>query len=256
LTPTASTLPEAEIQHDTLLHTANGEASVFGCVLSVRGSHNVDNWIMDFLFFLVDMGFGDQCPGCKGVLGWLTAWREVEQQVMKTLRDLGCVPGSSLGNIIVTGHSLGAAVATLGMFHLQAKGYNVAQSYVFESPRVGNKAWSATFQSWFGRQVPIFRVTHRHDVVARVPPQLDFLNLNLDFAHVAAEVFFPGEDARDYVVCERAEDEHCGDRNIWLECLLMDLGFRDHCNGPLGAFHSFCHCPLRDVGAGIAQITI
>merc|ERR1711920_267872 len=106
----------------------------------------------------------------------------------------GCVPGSTMGNLIVTGHSLGAAVSTLGMFHLQRKGYNVVQGYVFESPRVGNRAWSAAFQKAFGREVPVFRVTHSHDVVPRVPPQLHGLHLGFDYTHVASEVFYPSED--------------------------------------------------------------
>merc|ERR1711879_549007 len=42
---------------------------IFGCVLAVRGSQNVDNWIMNFVFPLEDMKFGDQCTGCKGVTG-------------------------------------------------------------------------------------------------------------------------------------------------------------------------------------------
>merc|ERR1712232_1055961 len=217
----------------------------FGCVLAVRGSSDVDNWIMNFVFPLEDMKFGDQCPGCKGVTGWLTVWREIEPKIMSALSDLGCVPGSALGNLLVTGHSLGAGVATLGMFHLQRKGYNVVQSYNFESPRVGNQNWSAAFTTAFGRDVPVFRVTHSADVVVRVPPQLEILHLGFDYKHVASEVFFPGEDRNTNVICETSEDRRCADRELWLPSLITSIsrGFKDHCTGPLGAHASFCYCP-------------
>merc|ERR1712178_229131 len=128
------------------------------------------------------------------------------------------------------GHSLGAGVATLAMFHLQKKGYNVVQSYNFESPRVGDRAWSAAFQTAFGRDVPVFRVTHASDVVPRVPPQLDVLNLGLDYKHVAAEVFFPGHEHNNNVICEAAEDRRCADRELWLPSLLTSISqnFKDH----------------------------
>jgi hypothetical protein len=243
-------MPSADVKEEASLE------DTFGCVLSVRGSKNVDNWIMNFVFPLEDMKFGDQCPDCKGVAGWLTIWHEIESKVMSTLGSLGCVPGSSRGNLLVTGHSLGAGVATLGMFHLQRKGYNVVQSYNFESPRVGNQAWSAAFQIAFGRDVPVFRVTHSTDVVVRVPPQLEILNLGFDYKHVASEVFFPGQDKNTNVICETAEDRRCADRELWLPSLLTELsrGFKDHCMGPLGAHGSFCSCPVSSsVGAAPQQ---
>jgi len=198
---------------------ADSSESTFGCVLSVRGSKNLDNWVMNFDFPMEDMKFDDQCPKCKGVTGWLRSWREIEPKIMSTLSDLGCVPGSSLGNLLITGHSFGGAVATLAMFHLQRKGYNVVQSYNFEATRVGDKAWSAAFQTAFGRDVPVFRVTHSTDVVPRVPPQLGKLHLGFAYTHVASEVFFPGDDKNTSVICEAAEDKRCADRELWAPAL-------------------------------------
>jgi hypothetical protein len=210
---------------------------------------------MNFVFPLEDMKFGDQCPNCKGVTGWLTAWREIEPKIMSTLIKMGCVPGYPLGNLLVTGHSFGAAVATLAMFHLQRKGYNVVQSYNFESTRVGNQAWSAAFQNAFGRDVPMFRVTHSQDVVPRVPPRLEILHLGFDYKHVAAEVFFPAEDKNNNVICETAEDRNCADRELWLPSLLTSIsrGFKDHCYGPLGEHGSFCDCPVNSSNDGGSQ---
>jgi hypothetical protein len=138
------------------------------------------------------------------------------------------------------------------MFHLQRKGYNVVQSYNFESPRAGNQAWSAAFQTAFGRDVPVFRVTHSDDIVVRVPPQLHW---GLDYKHVASEVFFPGEDSNTNVICETAEDWRCADREFWLPSLLTSIShhFKSHCSGPLGAHHDFCHCPVRGFAGASSQ---
>jgi hypothetical protein len=224
-----------------------GQGTVFGCVLSVRGSKNLDNWVMNFDFPMESMKFGDQCPKCRGVMGWLRSYHEIEHKIMSSLDGLGCLPGSPFGNLLITGHSFGGSLATLAMFHLQRKGYNVVQSYNFEATRVGDKAWSAAFQTAFGRDVPVFRVTHSADVVPRLPPQLGKLHLGLAYEHVASEVFFPGEDKNTNVICEAAEDKRCADRESWAPALATSLKrkFRDHCSGPLGEYNDFCHCPVN-----------
>ena len=83
-----------------------------------------------------------------------------------------------------TGHSLGAALATIGA----ARYATVAQVqglYTFGSPRVGNAAFAQT--------VPgiVYRIVNNNDIVARLPPQLagfvhvgekKFINANGQFA--------------------------------------------------------------------------
>jgi len=235
--------------------SAGGPDSEFGCTLAFRGSKNADNWIMNFVFPLKDMQLGDSCPNCKGVEGWLRSWHVIEPSIMSALSSMGCLPGSPLGNLIITGHSFGAAVSTLAMFHLQKKGYNVVQSYNFESTRVGNSAWAAAFKKAFDRDVPLFRVTHATDVVPRVPPQL---YPAIDYKHVASEVFFPTDDKTNAVICEESEDRNCADREWWLPALLTNIKdkFRDHCVGPLGEHGSFCWCPVRHRNTSQPQQTV
>jgi hypothetical protein len=60
----------------------------------------------------------------------------------------------------MTGHSLGAALATLG-----ASRYgNVQGVYSFGSPRVGNDVFKEKFD------VKTYRIVNNDDIVARVPP--------------------------------------------------------------------------------------
>ena len=81
---------------------------------------------------------------------------------MSTLSDLGCVPGSSLGNLLVTGHSLGGALAKVATRFIA--GSSLGACYTFGSPRVGNLDMGLAFKT------PIYRVVNSADVVPRTPP--------------------------------------------------------------------------------------
>ena len=63
----------------------------------------------------------------------------------------------------LTGHSLGAALATLAAARY-APGHRVQGLYTFGSPRVGNAAFAATVPG------PYYRFVNNNDVVARLPP--------------------------------------------------------------------------------------
>jgi triacylglycerol lipase len=66
-----------------------------------------------------------------------------------------------------TGHSLGAALATLA-----ASRYQTAGVYTFGSPLVGNQSFAAAFNAAFhdGADSRSFRYVNDHDVVTQVPP--------------------------------------------------------------------------------------
>src|SRR5262249_54451343 len=63
----------------------------------------------------------------------------------------------------LTGHSLGAALATLAAARWAA-GHRVQGLYTFGSPRVGNAAFAATVPG------PCYRFVNNNDVVTRLPP--------------------------------------------------------------------------------------
>jgi triacylglycerol lipase len=66
-----------------------------------------------------------------------------------------------------TGHSLGAAVATLAAFRHRSRTDGI---YTFGSPLVGNATFSSTFAE--ARDMTSARYVNDHDLVTRVPPEL------------------------------------------------------------------------------------
>lgn len=84
-------------------------------------------------------------------------WSGIAQQLS------GMLCGQAL---FLTGHSLGAAVATLCAYRLKMMGQSVAGLYTFGSPRVGD----AEFARFFDALMPeTYRIVNNNDIVARVP---------------------------------------------------------------------------------------
>ncbi len=92
--------------------------------------------------------------GGKVHKGFAKALGEVRQNLDRTLRSVEC-------RMLFTGHSLGAALATL-----LASARNPAALYTFGSPRVGDVEFVATL-----RGVDSHRYVDCADLVTRVPPE-------------------------------------------------------------------------------------
>ena len=81
---------------------------------------------------------------------------------------------------VVTGHSLGSALATLFVLENSAKGkFDISLSSTLASPRVGNLEFKHFFDA-----LPLtsWRIVNTRDVVPKLPPTIPFI---LDYEHVA-----------------------------------------------------------------------
>jgi predicted lipase len=91
-------------------------------------------------------------------------------------------------SILITGHSLGAALATMAAIDIKNK-IKIAASkitfYTFGSPRVGNQAM-ANYIFHLYPNGAYQRVTHYNDIVPHVPPREVFGNI-----HSGNEVWYP-----------------------------------------------------------------
>jgi hypothetical protein len=92
--------------------------------------------------------------------GFRMAYESVAQEIEESVLQLGHIP------LYITGHSLGAALATIATQRLE---HNpriqemIAACYTFGSPRVGDQQYDMAFKS------PIYRVVNTTDVVTVIP---------------------------------------------------------------------------------------
>ncbi|KAK7026324.1 lipase-3 domain-containing protein [Favolaschia claudopus] len=106
--------------------------------------------------------------------------------------------------VLVTGHSLGAALASMtGALIKDNVGSDVDVTVTtFGMPRGGNKAWADFLDSKLG----LTFVTNKHDPVPIVPPK------SLGFQHSSGEIHING-DQTDLVACEGQDNINCSTGN-------------------------------------------
>lgn len=107
----------------------------------------------------------------------------------------------------MTGHSLGAAIATHTVSYLLANKIKVTDFYNFGSPRVGDARFRVWFNEIYGNEHFKARVTHRRDPVPHLPFE------DWGFLHVNTEVFYKGSKKEGGYICNDAsgEDKKCCD---------------------------------------------
>lgn len=92
--------------------------------------------------------------------GFISAYRSVEAEIKESIAKLPGLP------LYITGHSLGAALATVATQYLEANpafSGQIAACYTFGSPRVGNDQFDRDFKS------AIYRVVNTTDIVTVIP---------------------------------------------------------------------------------------
>ena len=93
-------------------------------------------------------------------LGFQEAYAEVREEIHAALPAIGSLP------LYITGHSLGAALATVATQDLDQEKTirdRVAACYTFGSPRVGDGKYESKIK------VPFYRLAHGTDIVTLVP---------------------------------------------------------------------------------------
>jgi hypothetical protein len=145
----------------------------------------------------------DGCDGCGVHQGFLKTYLELKPCIVNALSANKCP------SIRTTGWSLGAAVGSLAMVDLVKNGWKVEEAYDFGRPRVGDQAWSDSFEKAVG-QVS-WRLTHHRDPVPHLPPVEVFFDTG--FRHAGAEAFYNGGRKDGYVLCTQSSGfEDCSEQ--------------------------------------------
>ncbi|KAI8323411.1 alpha/beta-hydrolase, partial [Martensiomyces pterosporus] len=150
-------------------------------IVAYRGSETAMDWVTDAR--VVQKAWPSAVKNSHVHSGFLDAYSSDAANIKKAV--LGLVNSNPTFTIVITGHSLGGAEATLAAadFSLSYPDWKSKIAlYTYGSPRAGNPE----FASWVSSQpFPIFRVTYKGDPVPRIPLRSE------NFRHVTQEVYYP-----------------------------------------------------------------
>jgi len=192
-------------------------------IVAFRGSKNLANGIEDALFWKTDFGPDD----ARVEYGFYTAYDSVHQDAMAGIGEaLKKCPDCSL---LWTGHSLGAAMATIGSIKWLAVNGTDRQSnlFTFGCPRVGNQAFVDYAVGLIKKSNSTnYRVDRQEDIVPTLPPEF------IGYRHLPQEIWnrWSKNGTNWLVPCSptNGEDPHCYDSEYNLNPAqhTMYLGFK------------------------------
>jgi len=124
-------------------------------VAAIRGTADVTDWVDDFQAALVSYT-SNGCSDCTIHQGFYDTYLEISAGMLSEIQSLVAIYPSA--QVVVTGHSLGGAMAThLAIDVYYTVGVTNAIFYTFGSPRVGNQAFAFFVDSVYP---DAYRVVH------------------------------------------------------------------------------------------------
>jgi len=109
------------------------------------------NWFANIQLLWKDASV--YCSGCKLHSGFYNAFREAFPSILASVTSLHAQYPSY--KLVVTGHSLGGALATITATEFRRLGYTT-ELYTYGAPRIGNNKFSTFVSQSSGN----YRVTH------------------------------------------------------------------------------------------------
>ncbi|EFR01751.1 feruloyl esterase A [Nannizzia gypsea CBS 118893] len=195
-------------------------------IVSFRGTYSIVNAIADLsvapqVYMPYPNGTDPthaKCHDCTAHGGFMRSWENTRPEIIPELIEtMKKYPDYQL---VVTGHSLGGAVAAFGSLEFKLRGWNPHVT-TFGEPRIGNQALADYFDRVFGLNstapssegpasdlhLPYRRITHINDPVPLLPPP------NLDYRMHSGEIFITKIDVppsiTDLRVCHGPTDPTC-----------------------------------------------
>lgn len=150
-------------------------------LITFTGSYGVSDWLFDSNITQVSPS---GIPGATGMVhsGFYSIYKSIQISIHSKLKKYE----SKTDVLVITGHSLGGALATLCAYGYAHKNPFV---YTFGSPRVGNPDFSNAFNSLYGiiqgdssEIANVWRVANDEDLVTELPPSI--LTPSILYQHV------------------------------------------------------------------------
>ncbi len=160
----STAVPHADEPHDARGYVAANE----DCALVVFCGTRLHERVRLGRDLLIDMDLRPPVPWGRGHVhrGFHDALDEIWGEVEHRLMDLAQTGQRSFW---FTGHSMGAAIATLAAARWRTSARRAV--YTFGSPRVGDRAFVVDWD----QAVPVYRFVHGRDLITQIPPKLPLL---------------------------------------------------------------------------------
>ena len=168
-------------------------------VLAFRGTQEIRDWTTNLNTklrnFTIRRAGKTTLSSYKGRVhtGFFLGWAEIERDVLAQFErwqaaDKAKGVSKPLPPLLITGHSLGGALATMAAASLHENGFEVAGLYTFGQPRVGDLTFSRQLNKNLSGKV--FRFVNNNDVVPHVPPPFSLRNPFRLYGHLGAVKYF------------------------------------------------------------------
>ena len=197
------------VEWDTQVFVASNADAV---LVAFRGTQpeKLNDWITDADIVLAHAEVGPVHFGFWAALQ--SVWDKLEQTIK--------VHQNRAQSLWFTGHSLGAALATLAVAKLRLRLKPIHGVYTFGSPRVGSLEFTDRFDNDFGEFT--FRYVNNSDVVTRVPTR------EMGYRHVGTSLTFDADGAvhADMHFWNKLLERLRGDLNEFLQGKIA--AFNDH----------------------------
>ncbi|CAG8556708.1 22636_t:CDS:2, partial [Gigaspora rosea] len=174
-------------------------------VVTFRGTANTGNTVKDYEVVQCSYGFGSTTVpiiskpvGALVHFGFYTAFLTFQQELRKVISEsIKQYPDYKL---VVTGHSLGGALASFAALDLKQSGANPCL-YTYGEPRIGN----TVFASFMYKTLDTMRrVVNQADEVPHLIPRVDYI-------HHQGEIWIANTTANQAVKCSGEENKLCSD---------------------------------------------
>ena len=173
-------------------------------VVAYRGSYNFANTVEDMKFWMTKFPYSSEKLEVDS--GFFQAYDSLRASTMSAVQTAqsSC---PTCDEILITGHSLGASMATILAGELGNT--SKVRLYTFGSPRTGDEA----FANWVVQRITSMggtstRVRRQLDIVPAIPPR------GIGYHHVSTEVWdkHVNDHTDTFVICNGSgEDPNCGD---------------------------------------------
>ena len=150
-----------------------------------RGSESKADWYYDLQFFKRQLH--DDVYVHKGFWNQLHI-NENYEKIKKILDELLAIEENKDFEIIITGHSLGAALSTLFGYEYSREIPQKVTVVSFASPRVGDEGWRKAFDAQ--ENLTHYRISNNRDVVTAAPMfWYKHVGINIHISESKSEIF-------------------------------------------------------------------